>query len=196
MKVPRFLSTHSKVTQVPLNKASSALVLIWLLCGAQFGSASAYELRLTPSNVFSTWTNVNACLTTYAGARGFDVSVQRQLTSMTPAKFTDKRPSDVLEQVKLFRAGIETLRGDVRLLNLDQIPTQYDEVTPAIVYINSGLLNDALVELLIDETGPEVPVSQYYQRHDFTEKTPSDVFGLVDLANRRLELMLTVSTQS
>jgi hypothetical protein len=43
---------------------------------------------------------------------------------------------------------------------------------------------------MIVQTDPEQAVSQFYTQQYFSGKTPSDVFALVEIANRRMDLML------
>lgn len=174
-------------------KMLSTLAIIaagWL---ALSETGHARDLQLTPNHVFSIWTNINDCLIAYAQKRSSDASWQEQLSSITPRTFTDKQSSDILEQVKIFQANLDRLRMHDSLPPAAQIPDSYDQVTPRIVYVNSSLVQDALVESLIIATGPEQLVSQFFTRHEFTGKTPSDIYALVDLANRRLDRILSAS---
>jgi len=55
------------------------------------------------------------------------------------------------------------------------------------------LLN-GIVFVVVENTGWEVPVSDLYASDVPSDMTPSDVFGLVDLALRRIDFILTSKT--
>ena len=59
-----------------------------------------------------------------------------------------------------------------------------------MVFLDSGHVLDAAVEWIVRNTPKGQLISQFYARHDVSGKTPSDVFGLVDLADRRIGRIL------
>ncbi len=63
------------------------------------------------------------------------------------------------------------------------------EITPSQVFLLSTQILNALVEKYVDLTDGGLPVSQFYRDKQISGKVPSDVFGLVDLLGRRLELI-------
>jgi hypothetical protein len=54
------------------------------------GPAQAHQLSLTPSHVFSTWTNINACLLAIAEEEALDRDLQQDLAAMIPGSFVEK----------------------------------------------------------------------------------------------------------
>lgn len=170
-------------------QAVLAAVLALSLLGPRPGHA--LDLGLTPSQVYSLWTNINASLLEFAGAASRDKDLRRRLAAMSPESFAGKKPADVLAQVKRYRAKLDRLRARAGLARTRWAPQNQGEITPSDVYLTSSEVLHAQVELLIRSTGPEQQVSQFYVRHDVREMTPSHVFALVDLACRRLDRVLT-----
>lgn len=165
-----------------------AVVLAGLLLRP--GTGAAIDLGLTPSQVFSLWTNIDDSLLAVARVVSDDADWYGGLAAMAPEEFTDKTPGDVLGQVEVFRAKLDRLRQSGNLKLTERFEEVTGEVTPSVVYLNSGHVLNAQIDWLIRNTGPSQLVSQFYVRHGFTGKRPSDVFGLVDLANRRIDLIL------
>ena len=157
------------------------------------GPGTAVELGLTPSHVFSLWTNINAALVTTGSSMTGDDDLSRQLADMPPNAFHDKTPGDVLVQVAAFRDKLDRLKA---ASGLEETPVYHDpeggEVTPSVVFLNSGYVLDSLVLLLIRNDGERL-VGGFYERHDFAGKTPSNVFGLVELANRRIDTLTRIN---
>ncbi len=154
------------------------------------GQARTLELGLTPGQVFSLWTNINDCLVASASAVSDDGNWRRRLAAMKPRAFAGKVPADVLERLGAFRAKLDRMRRTAGLAPTARLGAADGAITPSVVFLNSGQVLNGLVEWLIGQTGPEQLVSRFYTRHGFKGKTPSDVFGQVDLADRRLGAIL------
>lgn len=168
-----------------------AFVIALMAVPVHPGKGFALDLGLTPSHVYSLWTNINGSLVTVARVISGDPAWRKRLTAYSARKFEGKRPSDVLRRVADYRAKLDRLLRRESLALTKQLPAGEEEVTPSEVYLNSGFVLNAQVRWLIVNTGPEQTVSQFYYRHDFSGETPSDVFALVDLANRRLDEILS-----
>ena len=166
-----------------------AAVLVLSLLGPRSGHA--LDLGLTHGQVFSLWTNINASLLEFAEVVTDDEDWRDRLAAMPPRGFTGKSPADVLAQVKRYRTKLDWLRARAALTRTQQMPQDQAKITPSDVYMTSFEVLHAQLELLIRNTGPEQLVSQFYVRHEVSEKTPSHVFALVELACRRLERILT-----
>lgn len=179
-----------------MNKKSFWAVCLAASICAISPPALAGDLRLTPGHVYSTWSNLNDCLLAIGREQSHDETVSDQLASMEPTVYAGKKPADVLARVGEFQVGLNRLRASWNLSSLPQIPQDYERVTPREVYLNSGTVTDALVEILILLSGPEQQVSPFYAHNEFDGMSPSDVFGLVDLAVRRLEIILAESEDS
>lgn len=159
--------------------------------GAGAGQSAALELGLTPSNVFSLWINVNDALLATARISSGGADRAAELAAMKPRQFEGKKPADVLGQAFAFRDKLDRLRDSAGLGPTKRIGEgDGAEITPSVVFLNSGHVLDGLVLWIVRNSGKEQLVSQFYTLHDVSGKTPSDVFGLVELANRRLEFLL------
>lgn len=150
----------------------------------------AQELGLSPSHVVSLWTNINNALVTTARITSDTAVSHESLARMSPQVFSDKKPADVLEAVVAFRGKLDRLRRKSGLKATGQYGEGEGRVTPSVVFLNSGLVLDGLVYWVVKNTGPDQLVSGFYTRHDLSGKTPSDAFGQVDLANRRIDKIL------
>ena len=169
-----------------LRRMSLAVVLTVLFVTP----VGAIELGLTPSHVFATWININTSLVALGQANAKDDGRTAQLKAMKPEVFEGKKPSDVLDQVVAFRSKIDRLRLQY---GLKPSPVYRDPtggvVTPSVVFMNSGHVLDSTISLLIRLDGKHL-VSRYYTRHEISGKSPSDVYGQVTLANRRMDALL------
>ncbi len=155
------------------------------------GAASAVELGLTPSQVFGLWTNINDGLLASARVISGDSAWHDSLSAMRAQNFNGKKPAEVLDQVVKFRVKLDRLRQKSGLKPAKQFGDGDGKVTPSVVFLNSGHVLDGLADWLIRNTGPEQLIGPLYARLDINGKTPSDAFGLVELANRRLDQLLS-----
>jgi len=185
-----------------LRSTSGHLILVGLLAlfvVASPGKCRALELGLTPSHVYSLWLNINRSLLAYAHIVLGDEQRQEELEAMRPAVFKDKVPADVYA---LARKTGARLRGYIAIPSevphwlheyekINSLPAPKDEkITPSAVFLISTQLLNGVVDVVVDNTGWEQSVSDLYATELHFDKTPSDVFGLVDLALRRLEIIL------
>lgn len=180
-------------------KTILVLILFLLTVFAGPGRGLAVDLGLTPSPVYGLWTNINKAVMLYAGERTTDGPWLNSLKAMKAKKFSGKVPADVLELVKRFNARLDQLQvgGAVqttdKLLegNLPHLLKGEDvRVTPSMVYLHSGhVLVDLAGDILKTSAAPP-EISFLFNEYHFTGKTPSDVFGLVDLALQRLDEIL------
>ena len=152
--------------------------------------AGAAELGLTPGNVLGLWTNINSTIPVIAKISGKDQLVA-QLAAMRPRRFSGKKPSDVSKQLVKFRTMLNRLRANSGLPPVKaRKRDKTGKITPSDVFFNSGRVLDGMVGLIIKKTNADQLVSGYYKLYDFSGKTPSDVYGMLDLANRRLALIV------
>ncbi len=164
-------------------------IIVFLVAAGQVsvpGAARAVDFGVTPSNVFGMWSNINGALLVFAEQTAPGRAAE--LAAMTPAPAQGKVPGDVLGRVVEFRDLLERLRGQHGLGPIDRHQPSAP-VTPTDVYLNSSAVMKGLVQTLIVNTNPEVKISRLYDDAVFEGKTPSDVFGMVDLAIRRLRAM-------
>ena len=156
-------------------------------------SPRALDLGLTPSHVYSLWTNINDSLVASSRVVSGDTALRAKISEMKLGNFSGKNPGDVLNHLALYREKLNRLLRAKNLPVVKRVAFDGGVVTPSDVYLNSGHVLTAQIRWLIVETGREQTVSQFYARHGFSGKTPSDVFALVELANRRIDLLLNAA---
>lgn len=173
-----------------------AIGILTLIFTLPFGGALAsvgshpLELGLTPSHVFSIWVNINKALVTISTIVSDNPVWQREIKSMKPRMFKGKIPADVLVHVERLEFRIDQSWTDIKTMPAWLKTSDHKEVTPSKVFLASGhVLNDVIAKL-IDISDSNLLVSSFYARHTYMDKTPNDVFGLVDLAHRRLDQIL------
>ncbi len=161
-----------------------------LLLAFAAAPAHAIELGMTPSHVSSLWMNINNALVDSAAALTGDDVLSGKLSAMTPEAFQGKKPGDVLEQVARFRGRLDRLldKHGQKATPIYLAPEGGD-VTPSVVFVNTGHVLDSTVLLLI-QVDRERLISGYFTRHDISGKTPSGAYSLVNLANRRMDSLL------
>jgi len=163
------------------------------------GTERSVDMGLTPSPVYGLWSNINRAVIVYAKLHSTDNDWLRKLEGMEPKKFTGKEPAHVLEQVKRFKTELielielnkhwsdsatETLL-DGNLPNL--LSSNNNRVTPSQVYLHSGQVLVNIARYILQESPTVIEISPLFEEQHITGKTPSDVYGMVDLGIRRLE---------
>lgn len=166
-----------------------AAVLIMAVSTTQ--ESFAVELGLTPSHVVSLWTNTNNALVALARISSKNSDLAKRVDTTTTRSFSGKKPADVLKRVEEFRGKLDRLRSESNLPTTRRRDNDGGVVTPSLVFLNSGYVLDATVDWIIRNSSRKQLVSQFYVRHDIAGKTPSDAFSFVDLANRRLDMILS-----
>ncbi len=161
--------------------------------------ANALDLGLTPNHVFNIWTNINATLELYVKSLPRYPEINTQFKNLKLFKFAGKKPSDVLAQLHKVRQKIHKIAGykenlDAKLTLVREVIFQSRDdisaVTPSVVYIHSAHLLVEIVTMISKRPNQGQLISPFFQDQNFTGKVPSDVFGLVELADRRLEIIL------
>ncbi|MBT4710313.1 MAG: hypothetical protein HOB82_02145 [Alphaproteobacteria bacterium] len=170
-----------------------AIILFSVGVGFAPASANALELNLTPNHVLSIWTNINDALVAVGGSIAATPPSARDLQNanrMSAVVFADKTPGDVLGQLTVIRARLDAI-AVARNLDISRVYVDPDgaAVTPSVVFLNSGHVLDTLVRILND-ADPDLLAGGFYAKTAYEDKTPSDVFGLIDLVSRRLDLLL------
>lgn len=149
----------------------------------------AVELGMTPSHVVSLWTNINDALITSGKATG-DENLVKHLIVMKPIAANGKKPGDVLKEVEAFRAKLDQFakKQGLKKATLVYKDPEGGTVTPSVVFVNSGYVLDSLLRVLIKQDADQL-ISGFYTRHDISGKKPNDAYMLVELANRRLDVL-------
>lgn len=173
-------------------------MILFVLClGTTFTSSSLAGARMyveygfTPNHVYALWDGVDVALTELENKIAEEQSVE--IPKIIAQKYSGKKPADVLVLVEAFYEKLGKLRAYYQLpykaLDIKSSKSRSYEVTPSIVYTFSGEVVDNLSEVLIKAV-PNETVSRYYPAEYYQEKTPSDVFGYVERANKRLMQLL------
>ncbi len=172
------------------------IALAFFLLTTPQKAVAEVELGLTPSNVYGLWTNINAALVALAESTVEDEVELTRILQIEPNKFFGKTPKNVLAKVTAFNKKLHVLAKDKSEHGAEK--TFADEVlfilkedegvvTPSLVYMRSGHVLAGVVKLVSDRYKTPQPIGPFFIRHNFRDKTPSDVFALVDLASRRYE---------
>ena len=180
----------------PLRQLLAVITLVVVLpLGNQ---AKAIELGLEPSDVFGLWTNINNILVDF-GKRHLESQPEKdRYASLKPKSFHGKVPSDVLNLVVKFGLLASPVYEQGQGFSHDSLLEKNivflvrhnkTETTPSVVFMRSSDILVSLAHVLIFDHADRPLVSRYFVEHSFTNKTPSDVFSLVDLAIRRLNFL-------
>ena len=183
-----------------LSHVRRRLAAAWLLFLLSFsipGTGHALDLGLTPNHVYGLWLNINSVFLTYHRTTCPDRTLVDRLDVMQPRHFVGKTPADVYARAGALRARAfgwdddpptPVWITDFQVLEGDEART---EVTPSMVFVLSSQILNGLVDDFAEATDGTQPVSRFYVDNKVTGKRPSDVFGLVDLLDRRLETSLS-----
>ena len=153
----------------------------------------------TPDKPFAVWTKINTALLEFAEIHPWYEEYRHEVLSLSPIAFEGKRPEDVFQLV--LRVSDELGSGlgenlskselDAKVF-LDEVFNRLgtdQEVSPLMVYLRSIQVLDSLMYLLIYHEEKQFVYSGFYDLETFHGKTPNDVYGLVDLALRRLLIL-------
>ena len=171
--------------------ARSLGLAFFLVLAAPASAEREASLGMTPNQVFNVWFNINEALIAASDVIAPESGVKEALMELSPASVPDgKQLVDVLIRVETFRQRLDALRRSEGLPTSRTVQFRSPEVTSSYVFVNSSHLLNALVDWLIRNTPPEQLVGRFYRRRDFHDKTLDEVYALVDLAQRRMELLL------
>lgn len=186
---------HHRDTNAQKSRAGKFRTIGIVLAGIVLFSARglALELGLTPAQVCSLWNGINQSLLVIARVVSDDAAWRRKLSDLKPTAVQGKNPADVLRLLAAYRAKLDELRRHGGLASIRKFTGDDKPVTPTVVYLNSGLVLNGQIEWLIRNTGPKQLISRFYPNHkqaELAEKTPNDVYAVVQLANIRLAEIL------
>jgi len=162
--------------------------------------AQAIEFGLTASTVYSIWRNINNAVLIYAKERSTDEKWLKSLENMRQDTFSGKVPANVLEKVKQFNIKLDELRQDEEAhskelllesgLSVLLAGDDHNRVTPSRVYLHSGQALIKIVEEILHISPIDAEISSFFDVGAASDKTPSDVFSLVELGLRYLDEIL------
>lgn len=166
-----------------------ALFIAFAVFIVSVGEARSSSLELTPDNVFGLWSNINKALIVAAELSGGDAAVG-PMEAEKPSTFSGKSPANVLAMAVEFHEKLNQLiaRGDGAPAKA-LLATADGDVTPGMVYLNSGLVLDSLVMHVYGLDNDQL-IGGFYATPDSSGKSPSDVYSEADLANRRIDILM------
>ncbi|WP_417432838.1 hypothetical protein [Kiloniella sp.] len=169
------------------------------------GAEQTVELGLKPSLVYDLWSNMNRAVLTFATLYSDDQVWLEQLQDMQPKAFSGKIPAHVLKRVKLFQEKLDHLDEAPKSVRSDTLldhslsnllSSKNKEITPSQVYLHSGQALINMSESILYKSSSPIEISSFFKENNIIEKTPSDVFGLVDLAIRRIDAITARSNNT
>jgi hypothetical protein len=148
--------------------------------------------NVTPSQVVTTWMSVNQGLVEAAQLATRDPSFAARVDGLRALSYSAKKPGEVLARTVEFRDKLDVLRAK---MGLDPTSVYVDPsgaaVTPPVVFLNGAHVQDSFLGWVVALSGdPTHLVGQFYVVADVSGMTPSDAYGLVDLAVRRLDMLI------
>ncbi len=180
----------------------ASIALLTLFLGLAPVKGFALELGLTSSHVCGLWTNINSAFLELQKHKFPSPEFSDQLESMAPETFDGKRSASVYERAN--RLWLR-LTGTFDLGHLPPPPSwivdyqslevggdgEKKAIIPSPVFVLSSQILNALVDSIVETTNGTVPISRFYAENEMTGKTPNDVFSLMDLLGRRLDLLVS-----
>lgn len=186
------------------NRESFVFVVVVLaVMAAAPRLAFALELGLTPSHVFGIWLNINTVVLEIEMSSDPTSQVFDKAMALKPRSFSGKKPADVFIHAKQLQSNLSVIfdiedppQSPQWILDYQVLEgSESDqEITPSQVFVLSSNILHALVTKYSEINNHTKPVSPFYKDHKVLGKNPSDVFGLVDLAGRRLAVLKASST--
>ncbi|MBT3533844.1 MAG: hypothetical protein HN478_08195 [Rhodospirillaceae bacterium] len=146
--------------------------------------------KITPNGPYRFWAAINKVLPDYAAVTG-GAELHAQVKTLSAHPAAGRTPGDVMVQTAEFRDLLEILRRRLKLAKIEIYKDPLGRaVTPGVVLANAGFNMDALVETYrAAAKKPEESLGHFYDVPVMNGKSPSDVYGLVELATRRLRLI-------
>ncbi len=169
---------------------SAAGIVLALALSLTTPDAGALGPGLTPSLVYGMWANINDIVLAIGGAVLADPVVRGRVGDIETKPFFAKEPGDLLKKIAGFHDRLNRLRVRDGLKANHLLVPVGGQAAVGDIFIHSGHVLDELAEWLITKTGPNKLITRFYERRDFSDRTFSDIYGLIDLADRRLTMIL------
>ncbi|MDD1795097.1 hypothetical protein LRP50_18370 [Enterovibrio sp. ZSDZ42] len=151
-----------------------------------YGYSKLYG-ELTPTQVYSLVKNIDSMVMHYA------YRYQPKLTSKLPRKIVPVngyRPEQVFVALGKLSDDIDVFAKQQNVEPVKRIKREAKEAIPAEVFLLAGASLDTFSEALAVLEPTNTFGDFYSQRTYSRDKTPSDVYALVDLINRKLTILL------
>ena len=146
------------------------------------------EYGFTPSHVYTIWSSIHTSILKLS--EKYPSDAQNEIKNIKRKTYKNKIPAEVLNETNIFTRKLNSYR---QLYNLPEIELRkmHEDalVTPSIVYINSGRLQDELANT-IKTVNPAQEISTLYHSEFIPGKQPRDVYSLVELATEEIKVLI------
>ena len=158
---------------------------------ATLAPAAAVDMGLTPNEAYGLWANINKALLAVPHYTSGGKALSSRVAEKKAREFGEKKPADVLGSVNIFMRKLRRLRRTSRLGEIFLVESRGEKITPTDVFLNSGLVLDGVVKWIVKNSPSKHLINPLYGYETYRNKKPGDVYSLVDLAHRRIDLILT-----
>ncbi|MFT5162481.1 MAG: hypothetical protein ACI9FJ_001057 [Alteromonadaceae bacterium] len=177
----------------------AGFLMLFIVTSTLIKTATALELGFTPNHVYSLWINVNQAVLTYGEQISPNTQWLIKVKQMQPQPVTDKVPADVLKKAKEVSSMLAVLTKPQlyqRLSNevLLQLSDGVEEIKPTDIYLFSSVLLHQTITLIVTQASKDIAIGALFKPLEVVNKTPSDVFAQVALAQRRLAAIIQHQT--
>jgi hypothetical protein len=176
--------------------------------------AAAVDMGLTPNEAYGLCANINQALLAVPHYTSGGKVLSSRVAGTKAREFGEKKPVDVFDYVinftrklcRLRRSGylgeiifveerklakrITTWGSAGHLGEIVFVESRGEKITPTDVFLNSGLVLDGVVEWIAKNSPSKHLINPLYGYETYRNKKPGDVYSLVDLAHRRIDLIL------
>lgn len=156
-----------------------------------YGYSDRYG-ELTPTEVFSLVKNVDAIVMHYA------YRYKPELASSLPRKIIPVQgytPEQVFVALSQLANRIDQLADDYGIDLVERVTREKAQAIPAEVFLLAGACLDTIAATL-SVMEPENSFGDFYSNRTYQRpKTPSDVYAMVDLIDRKLVVLLSEQMQ-
>lgn len=157
----------------------------------KYGYSDRYG-ELTPTEVYSLVSNLDAIVMYYANGY-HPKAVSKLPTRIFPVE--GYTPDRVFIALTKLTQKLNILADEYGVSRVRRVIREETEAIPAEVFLLAGSCMDTVAHIL-SVMEPENSLGDFYVNHRYTKpKTPSDVYSLVDLIDRKLMVILDENMQ-
>ncbi|MCB1744405.1 MAG: hypothetical protein KDK91_28815 [Gammaproteobacteria bacterium] len=150
---------------------------------------------ITPGHTHAVWESANRALLRLAGVVHAEDAVVGEMARLRANVFSGKRDEDLESRVIAFHTKLGQLheRLQLKMDGRNDAASLLEARKPGTqegVFLVSGHVLDEIVTAYLQKTADTDPVSDLFVVQEDQGSSVDGVFGLVDLAHRRLDLLL------
>lgn len=152
-----------------------------------FGNSNRYG-KVTPALVYSIAQNYENLFLYYV--KNHKSNLTTAVTELEPIPFSGMTPEDVFVRLNRLNLLMDRLAKSVQVEPVEKITREKGKAIPAEVFLAVANNLDTL-NSVINKLEPGKNWGQFYNKRTYDKPlTPSDVYALVDLSVRRLNLVV------